>query len=193
MARVLPCSVRNCHPLESSFPAAPALSSGGSALRRISISRAVFCLLIWLAGPAVGKEGRPPTPGDDAVLCLAPLNVAVRPLTSFGLGLAVVANHQTRRIEKIFIWKVAENSEAEMKGLEPGDEILKVDGDSAQSLVVRFDPESKLRQSFVGRKRGDRIRLEIASSRGGRPREVSLTEGRDASPEFLWRLFNDTP
>jgi len=127
------------------------------------------------------------------VLCLAPLNVAVRPLTSFGLGLAVVANHQTRRIEKIFIWKVAENSEAEMKGLEPGDEILKVDGDSAQSLVVRFDPESKLRQSFVGRKRGDRIRLEIASSRGGRPREVSLTEGRDASPEFLWRLFNDTP
>ncbi len=138
------------------------------------------------AALAADAKTRAPETGTGPTVRMQPFVVMVPPVTSFGLGLAIFADPQTRQIKRMFIQAVAADSEADRLGLTAGTEILNVDGKSVLSFVVRFSPDSELSRLFVNRRRGDRIRLVVASPPGRPPRAVVLTQGRSRMDGFPW-------
>jgi S1-C subfamily serine protease len=138
------------------------------------------------AALAADAKTRAPETGAGPTVRMQPFVVMVPPVTSFGLGLAIFADPQTRQIKRMFIKAVTADSEADMLGLTAGTEILNVDGKSVSSFVIRFNPDSELSRLFINRRRGDRIRLVVASPPDRQPRTVVLTQGRSRMNGFPW-------
>jgi hypothetical protein len=145
-----------------------------------------FALGAAAAGLAPDARARPPETGAEPPVRLQPFVVVVPPVTSFGLALTILADPQTRQIKRMFIKAVAVDSEAELRGLTAGTEILDVEGKSVSSFVVHFNPGSELSRLFINRRRGDRIRLVVASPPDRRPRAVELTQGRTRRDTPPW-------
>jgi S1-C subfamily serine protease len=100
--------------------------------------------------------------------------------TSYGLGLTIYANPETRELVKILVTAVTPDSEAAAWGLGQGEEILRVDGRSIHSFAADFSPEGEFSRLFCQRRAGETINLEILDLPEGKPRTISLTQGHTA-------------
>ncbi len=129
---------------------------------------------------AAGSAGpqKPAAADAGAPVPLPAILVQAKPLTSFGLSLQLIAVRQTKQILRMFVREVVPNSEADFNGLQPGTEILSIDGRAVDTFTVRFDAESDLGRRFVNRHRGDRVRLFIRSPGDPAGRNVELVVGR---------------
>jgi tetratricopeptide (TPR) repeat protein len=100
--------------------------------------------------------------------------------TSFGLGLVIHVEPETRQIERILVNEVSDDSEAMAKGLGPGGEILGANGRSVRSLAANFQSESEFSRLFMHQQKGDRIELDVIKQPGQPRTKLTLTQGRDA-------------
>ncbi|PTY05181.1 hypothetical protein DB347_17080 [Opitutaceae bacterium EW11] len=130
--------------------------------------------------------------GEDLVR-LAPVLVRDRAMvwTSFGLAFNVSAHRKTNRVERLVVRKVAADSEAAQKGIQPGTEIVSADGRDIRSFVARFNPDSDLGRLFVHRRNGDSIALEVRDPRALETRKLTLTQGQLGLDPFPWRRNQD--
>jgi predicted esterase len=120
--------------------------------------------------------------GDRTLTVLEPMFITARRevATSYGLGLTIYANPETRELVKILVTAVTPDSEAAAWGLGQGEEILRVDGRSIHSFAADFSPEGEFSRLFCQRRTGETINLEILDLPEGKPRTISLTQGHTA-------------
>lgn len=168
----MPATIRNDPPAPPSVP---------PPIARVSLARSLepppaHGRVVTTAAPSVAPATRIPAEIRDGALVLDTLEVANRPLTSFGLGLQIFALAPGQPIARLIVRQVGSHSEAAMKGIAPGDEILRVDDRSIHLLEARFDRTGEFSQRFINRRRGDRIVLEIRSASDGTVRTITLTE-----------------
>ncbi len=144
-----------------------------------------------MPGAARGADA-PTRSRESAPVQLAPLRIVGRPVTSFGLSLLILENVKARCVERLFVYAVADRSEAQWKGVAAGDEIVRVDGRPVRLLPAKFDGGSPLHACFVDRRRGDRVTLEILTPGEKTLRRIVLTEGTPAGPA-PWAWFGADP
>ena len=152
-----------------------------------AMARLALCLALAPALAAAGRA-RPREPAADlaAPVPMEAILVEAKPLTSFGLSLQMVAVRQNKQILRMFVRDVVPQSEADYAGLQPGTEILSINGRAVNTFAVGFTPESELGRLFVNRRRGDRILLLIRPPGETDSRSVTLVMGRTQP----WSPFN---
>jgi C-terminal processing protease CtpA/Prc len=95
---------------------------------------------------------------------------------AFGFGVDIWKNGESQKIFALYVKSVKAESEAEGKGLRPRTRILSIDGREIEAIDATFEAGSELFKKFVGRKRGDKVVLEILSAGDQAPHTVVLTE-----------------
>ena len=134
----------------------------------------LFC---WSIAAAFGAAAPTADGPDNRVIQMKPFDVKQRPITSFGLSLRIIGDPQTRFVKRILVLAVATDSQAEYKGIEPGTEILGVNGKSVNSLEFGLSQGTELNRLFLNRKYGDTITLVVVSKAEPEPRTLTLNEG----------------
>ena len=152
-----------------------------------AMARLALCLAL-APGLAAAGRSRPPEPATEAgaPVPLPMILVEAKPLTSFGLSLQMVAVRQTRQVLRMFVREVVPQSEADYGGLQPGTEILSINGRAVDTFVAGFTAESELGKLFVNRHRGDRVLLLVRPPGETDSRSVTLVMGRTQP----WSPFN---
>ena len=95
---------------------------------------------------------------------------------SFGFGVDIWKNGQSEKIFALYVKSVKAESEAEAKGMAPRTRILTIDGRAIEEIDATFDKGSELFKKFIGRKRGEKIVLDILTEGAQTPQTVVLTE-----------------
>jgi C-terminal processing protease CtpA/Prc len=137
-----------------------------------AVCLAISLTLILGAGAQASdgkKPDTPPTKIEDFV-------VREQILMAFGFGVDVLKNNQSGKIFALSVRSVKPDSEAEEKGMRPRTRILSIDGRDVEEIDGTFEGGSELFKKFVGRKRGDKVVLEIMSAGNKNPKTVVLTE-----------------
>jgi S1-C subfamily serine protease len=106
-----------------------------------------------------------PPPAAPPPVQLTPYAVKDDPVNSYAFDVRVVADKATRRISRLIITRVPENSDAAREGLEVGDDIIKVNGTKVTDMEARVDPDSPLGQAMVNRSPGTVLDLEVVVHR----------------------------
>lgn len=122
------------------------------------------------------------TAHEQGKTVLEPMFITARPrfVTSFGIALLIHADPGTREMVRVVITGAAEGSEAEARGLGRGEEIVRINGRGIRSFQADFSKDGDFARLLAGRRRGERISLEILEKPGDDPREVTLTQGLTA-------------
>lgn len=140
-------------------------------MKTASLLLALVCLAtVW------GKEEKPPAEASDKVLVLEPVKIKGSPIISFAIDIAVYADPKTKKVNRIFISRVHPDTDAEKAGLQPGDEIVKLDGVSVKELDCEVSRESALGRIFLNRTPGDPLKLEALTRR---PQQFVLRAQRE--------------
>jgi len=135
-------------------------------------------LLVLLAlVPASSKEAEPIP--DDKLLKLDPLKIHENAIISFALDIVIYVDPQDRKVSHIFITKVAHGSDAEKAGLQPGDEIVKLDGEPVKGQDPRVLKDSPLGRLLLNRSPSEFLKFEIIAHR---TQEFTLRAQRDLLP-----------
>jgi membrane-associated protease RseP (regulator of RpoE activity) len=137
---------------------------------------------LFLGAVAFAAEPKPAQPKDKIVV-LEPMKIKGTPLISFAVDLAIYMNPTTRKVERIFITYVREKTDAEAAGLQPGDEIVKLEGIPVKEFDAVVSSESPLGNLLLSRKPGERLKMEIITRR---TEQITL-EARRATPEDFLR------
>jgi C-terminal processing protease CtpA/Prc len=139
---------------------------------RKAVCLAVFLTLTPGAFAEASDEKKPDTPPTK----MEAFVVREQSNTSFGFGVDVLKNTQSGKIFALSVRSVKPDSEAEQKGMRPRTRILSIDGRDVEEIDGTFEGGSELFKKFVGRKRGDKVVLEILSAGNENPKTVVLTE-----------------
>jgi len=126
------------------------------------LSVLVPLVLLGLA-PAFGKEA--PPPADDKVLKLDPLQIHDNAIISFAVDIVIYVEPETKKVTHVFITKVRPGTDAEQAGLQPGDEIVKLDGQPVKDMDPRIVKDSPLGHTLLNRTPGEPLNLEIITHR----------------------------
>jgi len=129
--------------------------------------------------PVVAKEKSPPPPKDKVVV-LEPLKVAGTPIISYAVDIRIYADPGGNKVDRIFITRVWEASDAEASGVQAGDEIVKLDGKPVKEFEARVSVNSPLGQLLLNRKPGDALKLELLTHR---TENVTLRAQRTTLPD----------
>ena len=125
----------------------------------------LLALLCLATVSAKDQAASPPAKTDDKIVVLEPMKIEGRPVISYAIDLRIYMDPDTRKIDRIFIVGVHEDTDAEQKGLKPGDEILKLDGVAVKEMEARIAPDSSLGRILLGRAPGEPLNLEIIARR----------------------------
>lgn len=128
------------------------------------------CLLLALLGfvtiaPAKDKAKPAPEKIDDKLVVLEPFQVKARPISSFAFDIRIYSDPETKQVDRMFITRVLEDTDAEKAGLQAGDEIIKIDGMAVKDMSARVAPDSQLGALFLNRQPGEPMNLEILARR----------------------------
>ncbi len=131
---------------------------------------ALIMLALVLSVSLVAKE-KLPAPDTDEIVTLDPFKVHGTAISSYALDLRIVVSSVTKKIISIVITRVEENSDAAALGLQPGDEIMKVDGISVRDMDSKVNRDSQLGRLFLNRRAGEPLKLEVITHR---PQQITL-------------------
>lgn len=124
-----------------------------------------FLLVLLTVTPASSKENSPPPLTSDKVLVLDPIKIQGSPIISFAIDIAVYADPETKKVDRIFIKRVLPDTDAERAGLQAGDEIVKLDDVSVKEFDAVVSVETPLGQILLNRKPGEPLKLEVIARR----------------------------
>lgn len=121
-------------------------------------------ILILLAlSPAFGNEVAPPA--DDKVVKLEPFKIRDNAIISFALDIAIYVEPDTKKATHVLITRVHSGTDAAQAGLQPGDEIVKLDGVPVKGMDSRVVKNSPLGHILLNREPGEPLKLEIITHR----------------------------
>lgn len=106
------------------------------------------------------------------------------PKLNFDIALQVWSNRDTGKVTAIYITKVKALSHAEQLGLRPRTRIDRIDGIPVEELVASFNDGTVLNKTFVNRKFGDRVTLEVVAEGTYTSKTVTVIE----KPPFDFRF-----
>ena len=125
-------------------------------MKAASLLLALVCL-----ATLSGKDKIPPVVANEKVLVLEPFKVNESPLISYAIDIAVYAEPKTKTVTRIFITRVLEDTDAARAGLQPGDEIVSLDGVPVKGMEARVGPDSALGRFLLNRDHGEKLNFEI--------------------------------
>jgi predicted metalloprotease with PDZ domain len=100
-------------------------------------------------------------PAKEKLLVLDPMMIRSVPIGSYAIEVGIKVNSDTKKVERMFVTGVRENTDAEDAGLQPGDEILKLDGRSVQEFDASLRKDGPLSRILIDREFGEPLKLEI--------------------------------
>ena len=136
---------------------------------KLALPLVSLVLLVFLA-PLSAKE-KPPAPANGQVIALEPFKVQGTAASNFGIDIRILVDVRTKKVFKIVITRVAEDSDASDLGLQVGDEIVKIDGLLVQGMDPKIDTTSQIGRIFLNRHPGDQLKLEVITRR---PQKITL-------------------
>lgn len=129
-------------------------------MKAVSVLLVLVCFVT-----ASGKDKAPPVVANEKVLVLEPFKVNETPLISYAIDIAIYVDPKTKKVTRIFITRVIEDTDAERAGLKPGDEIVSLDGVPVKGMEPKVGPDSPLGQFLLNRDHGERLNFEIITHR----------------------------
>lgn len=127
---------------------------------------ALFAFLLLV--PAFAAPPAPDNPPGDPITQLPPFKVHDDPINSFGFDLAVYWDRATRKVTRVFIGKIHENSAAAALDVQPGDEIRRINGRPVTEFDAGIGAGTELGEVFLDRRPGAKLDLDIIRHRPGR-------------------------
>ncbi|WP_438481880.1 PDZ domain-containing protein [Oleiharenicola lentus] len=119
--------------------------------------------VVLIACAALGVKKAPDL--KEEVVQLEPLKISAPPVNSFPIELDVRVMKETRQVVSIVIASVQAESDAAAEGLQPGDEIIKINGQPVAGMDGRVNLEAQLGKLLINRPLGERIQLEVVTKR----------------------------
>lgn len=107
------------------------------------------------------RGGEPAAPLPDEKIELPKLAVKGTPICSYGIGVVGLREPGTKKIKRLFVEDVAENSPAQHAGIQDGDEILSINGLKVAGMDGYMKPGSQLFELLINQPPGRAIRLEV--------------------------------
>ncbi len=132
-------------------------------------------LLALLCGPLARLEAAPPKPAEP-VEVLPTVKVKGEVQCSFGFGVSLLRQPETRKISRLFITRVSPKSSAAKLGLGPGDEILAINGEKIRGMDGEAKQGAKLFSLLCDRAAGETIEIEVLSQE--RVQHLTLQAGK---------------
>lgn len=112
---------------------------------------------------------------EEEPVRLEPWVVKGDPINSFGFQLMIVIDRDAKKIVRAFVGEVIEGSSAHRSGLQPNDEVVKINGRPLAGMESRIDRDSELGRLLLAQRDGTMIDLEVISKR---TRKLVVTAGR---------------
>jgi C-terminal processing protease CtpA/Prc len=133
---------------------------------RLRRSAALLATGLFLCTPRLHAAQPAPTQPEPAkaveTVELPKMSVRGEAVCSYGIGVAAEREHGTKKIKRLFIYSVAEDSDAAQAGLKPGDEILSVNGHKVAGMDGTMKPGAELFDLLVDQPAGRSLALEVA-------------------------------
>ena len=114
--------------------------------------------------PAPAATTPAPAPATSEVVTLEPFKVHGSASSNFAVSVRISVNPDTNKTQ-IIITKVYPFSDASRLGLEPGDEIVKINGAPVADMDPKVGAETPLGKLLLNRKSGDGLDLQVAMHR----------------------------
>ena len=118
-------------------------------------------LLAALLSPVLLLAADKPPAKQEQVLVLDPLMIRAEKIGSYAIEIGIKINADTKKVERMFVTGVRENSDAENAGLQPGDEIMKLDGRPVTEFDASLRKNGPLGRILIDRDLGDPLKLEV--------------------------------
>lgn len=135
-------------------------------------SRACFALILLLPFTSAVAE-------EDPVR-LEPMLIKEDPINSYGFQLKLIIDRDTKKIVRAICGEVTENTSAHRAGLQPNDEVVKINGRALAGMAAQIGPDSELGRLLIAQRIGTMIDLEVIS-----PRARKLVVAADEHPGDL--------
>lgn len=141
----------------------------------------VFCVFVATARSSETEDPKtadaPPPAPTGPLIVLEPFSVTDQPpKLCFGIALEVWSNGNNGKVTSIYIKKVKPHSHAEELGLGPRTRIDRIDGVPVEELTASFNNDTVLNKTFINRKIGDRVTLEVLLDGTLKTKTVTLIE-----------------
>lgn len=141
-------------------------------------SRALLLFLALSLVPASAADPKPPATGEKIVK-LDPFKVRDDPLNSFGFDLRIYYDRKTNKVARIFFGAIHESSSAAELDVQPGDELVSINGRPVSEFPSGVEMGTELGKLFLARKPGDSLDLGIIRHRPGK---ITVTVKPDLFP-----------
>lgn len=119
----------------------------------------LFCLATLL-----GKESAVDPTSAEASVTLDPMQVKSHPVSSYAFSFHTIFNEQTKRT-RLIVATVDPNSDAADADLQPGDEIVSIDGELVSGMEPVVGKGTPLGRLFLNRPPGTPLQLEVVTHR----------------------------
>ncbi len=103
--------------------------------------------------------------------------VSDKPVSCFGISVKAQGDATFSHVVEMTILDVIPKSDADRQGLGPLTRILRIDGRDIAEFAPDFNVGSELGKKLLGRKKGDKIVLEVLLVGAKKPKTVKLVEG----------------
>jgi len=126
--------------------------------------KAAFPLLALLCLATVSakdKPAGPPVANEDKILVLEPFHIQGKPISSYAFDMRIYGDRDTKKVKRILVMRVLPGTDAEKLGLQPGDEIVKIDGVAVKDMDAEVAADSPLGRIFLNRDPGEPLNLEV--------------------------------
>ena len=118
-------------------------------------------LLVALLFPVLLLAADKPPAKGEQLLVLDPMMIRSVPIGSYAIEIGIKINPDTKKVDRMFVTGVRENTDADDAGLQPGDEIVKLDGRPVQEFDASLRKDAPLSRILIDRDFGEPLKFEI--------------------------------
>lgn len=115
-----------------------------------------------------------PAVATEEPVQLEPMRIKEDPINSFGFQLKLMIDRNSRQIVRAVCGEVIEGSSAHRAGLQPNDEVVKINGRTLAGMTAQIGPGSELGRLLIAQRAGTMIDLEVISPRA---QKIVITAG----------------
>lgn len=133
------------------------------------------------SAPATPEPAKPAPAKAEETVELPKMSVKGEAVCSFGIGVAAQREPGTKKIKRLFIDAVADDTDAARQGLQAGDEILAINGQKVAGMDGTMKPGAQLFDLLIDQRPGQTIALQV-TVRTVRNLTLEAITGSDLGP-----------